>query len=117
MRAYNQRERLIELIAHAKRDDPETGSWTDWLVDYLLANGVIVPPVKVGQTVYDIYEAKANGEGIVRALGVTDIRIHLDKRNKAWLIIGGYYFAMDDFGKTVFLSREEAEAALKGDKV
>lgn len=37
-----EREKLRDLIISAKRDDPETGSFTEWLTDYLLANGVTV---------------------------------------------------------------------------
>lgn len=36
------REKLHGLIISAKRDDPETGSFTEWLTDYLIANGVTV---------------------------------------------------------------------------
>lgn len=36
------REKLLGLIISAKRDDPETGSFTEWLTDYLLAKGVTV---------------------------------------------------------------------------
>ena len=36
------REKLLNLIIAAKREDPETGSFTEWLTDYLLANGVTV---------------------------------------------------------------------------
>lgn len=36
------REKLIELMCKAKLDDPETGSWTEWLADYLLQHGVVV---------------------------------------------------------------------------
>ena len=39
------RERLVELMIEAKRTDPETGSFTDYLADYLLKHGVIVTPV------------------------------------------------------------------------
>ena len=74
---------------------------------------LVVLPCKVGDTLFDIYEAQANGGDEIRALKVTDIHVHLDKRNKAWLIVGGYYFAVADFGKTVFLTREDAERALK----
>ena len=38
------RERLIDLMIEAKRTDPKTGSFTDYLADYLLEHGVIVPP-------------------------------------------------------------------------
>ena len=40
------RERLIDLIIEAKRTDPETGSFTDYLADYLIEHGVIVLPCK-----------------------------------------------------------------------
>lgn len=36
------REKLIDLIIDAKRTDPETGSFTEHLADYLVNNGVTV---------------------------------------------------------------------------
>ena len=36
------REKLVELIIDAKRTDPETGSFTEYLVDYLISKGVTV---------------------------------------------------------------------------
>ena len=36
------REKLIDLIVGAKRTDPETGSLTEYLADYLISNGVTV---------------------------------------------------------------------------
>lgn len=36
------REKLIDLIINAKRTDPETGSFTEYLADHLIANGVTV---------------------------------------------------------------------------
>ena len=36
------REKLIDLIIDAKRTDPETGSFTECLADYLTSNGVTV---------------------------------------------------------------------------
>ena len=39
------RERLIDLMIDAKRTEPETGSFTEYLADYLLEHGVIVLPV------------------------------------------------------------------------
>lgn len=38
----NYREILMDLIIDAKRTDPETGSFSDFLVDYLIANGVVI---------------------------------------------------------------------------
>ena len=38
----NVREKLIELILDAKRTDPEKGSFTEYLADYLISRGVTV---------------------------------------------------------------------------
>ena len=37
------RQILIDLIINAKRTDPETGSFTEHLADYLLGHGVTLP--------------------------------------------------------------------------
>ena len=36
------REKLMDLIIDAKRTDPETGSFAEYLADHLIANGVTV---------------------------------------------------------------------------
>ena len=36
------REKLLDLIKDAKRTDPETGSFAEYLADHLIANGVTV---------------------------------------------------------------------------
>ena len=36
------REKLVELIIDAKRGDPETGSFTEYLADHLISDGVTV---------------------------------------------------------------------------
>ena len=96
-----QRERLIKLL------DQNCGyveeQRAELLADYLLANGVIVPPCKVGDTVYwynmggKIVEAKAKA-------------IYFIVRHPEGF---EYKVSFDDFGKTVFLTREEAEKALQ----
>ena len=54
-----ERERLVELITNGFYTKPvyealctNKRKACDFLADYLLENGVIVPPVKVGDTVY-----------------------------------------------------------------
>ena len=42
MRMMDVREKLVELIIDAKKTDPETGSFTEWLADHLVAHGVTV---------------------------------------------------------------------------
>lgn len=91
------RERLIDLMIEAKRTEPETGSFTDYLADYLLEHGVIVLPCKVGVTVYQI-DAERVFKIKVKAFIYDTENIKFDERS---------------IGKTVFLTREEAEKALK----
>ena len=62
----NDRDRLIELLK--KADDSTWGQTYETYVDYLLANGVIVPPCKVGDDIYwidsDTNEIKCQKNGI-----------------------------------------------------
>ena len=45
-----ERERLIDLITEANIRLFNSGeSFADFIADYLLSNGVIVPPVKLGE--------------------------------------------------------------------
>lgn len=36
------KQKILDLINAAKRTDPETGSFAEWLAEYLVANGVTV---------------------------------------------------------------------------
>lgn len=117
------RDRLIEsLDAFRELDAPNDGrTWTEHLADHLLANGVIVPPVWVGQMVYHY----CHELGGVFPYFVENINIgFLDKERNYWTFEANCHdeetdefldeidFDLDDIGKTVFLTREEAEAAL-----
>ena len=111
------RDRLIKLIINAKRDDPETGSFTEHLADYLLANGVIVPPCKFLQKVFVIPTIENNLSDIteMKCIGFSlshdsyNANLITDKNKLYQPCFGG-------FGKTVFLTREEAEQALERSK-
>jgi autonomous glycyl radical cofactor GrcA len=105
------RERLIELIAN----EPNSVDSIVSHADYLLANGVIVPPVKLGSRhkVYIpvkgttvVYETKVYGIGVDED---GDMVINPEEYPEEVIAINGY-----NIGKTVFLTREEAERALKG---
>lgn len=106
------RERLIDLMIEAKRTEPETGSFTDYLADYLLAHGVVVLPCKVGDKVYLISFNE------ITSCTVTSIdynswgiptKLFLEKSEYN----GFGIFSMQCTDKTIFLTREEAEKALK----
>lgn len=114
MSREQERSQLKELIYNAMKLSPswEPLDFPTILADYLLENGVIVSPVKIGDTVWftPMYEGKPLGmvrEDKVQVIGASSRGFHLKLRNhqdhnKT------YYL-----GKTVFLTQEEAEKALK----
>ena len=97
------RDRLVELIQNSVNGCAR--HWAEVIADHLIANGVIVPPCKVGDTVW-VYDFMW---GLIPCKG--DRPYHCICGEE-----GGCTFKMsftdDDFGKTVFLTREEAEQAL-----
>ena len=122
------REKLIEILRKTEWDDKlhwldlyDLVDSADSFADYLLANGVIVPPCKAGDTVYVINDWEVE-KTIVSSM---DIRF---KNNQHVILllanVADHHIKFKDeygnmwksfvFGKTVFLTREEAEAALKG---
>lgn len=122
------RDRLIELFKKIEYTPfPEMtmksnlgNQFTDYglncIVDELLANGVIVPPCKVGTEIFGVFDnddeqRKEIYEGKVLCYS-------LDENNLLWARMRyknglTYWHTIDDFGKTVFLTKEEAEAKLK----
>lgn len=81
------------------------------IADHLLANGVIVPPCKVGDILwfldYDLPKCFICPEQIV----IQDIV--LLKNTMLIRCSSSITLRTEDFGKTVFLSPEEAEKALR----
>ena len=113
------RDKLIELLKYRRHLE------TSELADVLLANGIIVPPCKVGDTVYAI--TKDNGGEYIGSVEIQNvqakygydigksIQYYFEGVVSSGLLIGRRYVFYDfRIGKTVFLTREEAEAALKG---
>lgn len=98
----NQRDRLVELLGDYL--------YSEQIADCLLANGVIVPPCNVGDTVYRISQKFHTKVKYVEKTTVSRIAIDKD---------GIYIFCTCNpivgcvFGKTVFASRDEAEKILK----
>lgn len=108
----SEKEKLIKLIYD------EVGGCTkdvaEDIADHLLANGVIVPPVKVGQTLH-VIEDRWNAQKILWEKRISEIkvnRIYYDE-DGFWIEdIYGYNYYPKCFGKIVFLSKEDAEKAL-----
>ena len=116
-----ERERLVELLMQGDIAASKQGVFNccmckreaEILADYLLSNGVIVPPVQVGATVYctDSYRH------LIKPLEIIGFEVDYTKRICKYYCSGGDYtpawFNPAEIGKTVFLTREEAEKALK----
>lgn len=100
------RDRLIELISHVQC----MGSLEGKLADYLLKNGVIVLPCKVGSKVYfTAHENKSVWGGNVVSFSLDAANLWFICRYKCGLNI---WHPIEDFGKNVFLTKKEAEKAL-----
>ena len=121
------RDRLIELINQKQVwgiDQIQPNGFkielfeNEDLADYLLANGVIVPPCKVGQTVYVVSRYYA-GDWEVYKCEIDTITIY-EKNTFISCVANDVKFGKINFGlniseigKTVFLTKEEAEAELE----
>lgn len=118
--ANEMRDRLVELIRDYNqgrgRISPED------LADHLIENGVIVPPCKVGDTVYSFCETF----GVVLPYFVESLHIaYYDENSEVYQyeanctndecdeLLDSIDFEIDDIGKTVFLTKEQAEQKLK----
>ena len=109
-----ERERLIKLLHDSiEIAGPAVDDTLNHIADYLLQNGVIVPPCKVGDVVYYV-----EGEMICKGK-IDKIEYNLYTEPRLWIeveyrspIIGTQIARgrVDLFlNKTVFLTREEAE--------
>lgn len=108
------RKKFIELIIEAKKTDPETGSFTEYLTDYFLANGGIILPCKFQQKVY-VLPTIANGLDRITEMKCIGFIMSCDNYNANLVTDKNklYQPCFGDFGKTVFLTKEEAEQALR----
>ena len=127
MQTEKQRERLVELLNEATFGvnvhtlaDHLSRETIERVAEYLMANNVVVLPCNIGDTVYyinqysDIYLHK----NFIYEAKVA--RMVITKNNEIALVIhikdehGLTEFPnVKDFGKTVFLSKAEAENVLK----
>ena len=116
----SDRDRLIELVDKAKEEyagDVTDHTETDYIVECLLNNGVIVPPCKVGDKTFLLLEKTSGGYDIVESKCV---KIYENAFNRVYSMalacaeIGNTLeFYLNDFGRWVFLTKEEAEERLK----
>jgi hypothetical protein len=105
------RERFIELFSpfadstHFGGGTIVDGTKVEDVVDHLIANGVMVPPCKVGDSIFRV------GNSEIWEWLIEHIEIYEDEI--CFVDDGENYFTPDKIGKTVFLTKEAAEKALK----
>lgn len=104
-----EKEKLVELINEADSNynfELSVGKLpkprVEYEAEFLLKNGVIVPPCKVGDIVYYVYMGQIHPHKIKE--------IQINKFGE--FVISLMTFQFKEFGKTVFLTKEEAEKAL-----
>lgn len=104
----SERERLIELIKHSLMENiGKSCKLADNIADCLLENGVIVPLVKIGNTVYhfgysfEVEQIEILQDEVIYRCGNPGTDDYMA-------------FGESDIGKTVFLTKKAAEKALKG---
>ena len=115
------REKLVKLL----KTSPTRNGYTDLgdIADHLIANGVVVLPCKIGDKVYVNYIYGRN-KIITDSQMVCSIEQTVGVNDESYwkvcvkqVIEKGYIvyheYTEDDFGKTVFLTREEAEVSLR----
>lgn len=111
----SEREKLIELLENGfyealskiKGEDKDKKA-CDFLADYLLEKNVFITPVTEGDSVYIIMFNRVIPFDVISVSLFRKILIYKAQHgvHLTWV------FKMEDFGKTVFLTREEAEKAL-----
>ena len=115
------REKMVELLREAPYnifDNKLKGMLFDsclaLIADHLIANGVTVLPCKVGDRLYEV-----TGRKTISVYKVKAIRVELFGLFIEWDIVEGFVWQSlsginaGEIGKTVFLTSEEAEKALK----
>ena len=115
--ANEMRDRLVESMAKRFKELHKDGDWNfnEMLVgvaDYLLDDGWVRLPCKAGDTVYLIptYNGKPYcgiWEDKVQMIGVTSRGVHIKARNHH------DHNKMYMLGKSIFLTKAEAEQKLK----
>ena len=110
-------ERLTELIMNTPkipviingRAQGRTYQTARNMADHLIANGVIVPPCKVEDTVYVCLSRTR----VIECKVARITRENIEEIGISFICYGGMIFDMRHWGQTVFLTRWEAEKAVE----
>jgi hypothetical protein len=122
MQTEKQRERLVELLKEAdanpyNREITNFEDIMEMIADYLMSNNVVVLPCKIGDNVFFLHY------GEICEATVVNVEYNYYTNPQEWVTVeyrseaigtNRYKTRIDlMFGKTVFLSRAEAENVLK----
>lgn len=99
-----ERKRLIELINKCDTMSIPTDGFIEGFANYLLENGVVLSPVKIGQS---IWTSKPFRDGVKREGYITVIEYDNNGFCGFWASFGeiplSAEFSSEEIGKTVFL--------------
>lgn len=109
-----------EMCPYSYADRACTQHISELIADMMLSKGVIASPVKVGDYVYTIKGAYCKEPKyctVSKPLRVNEISIKHKRDGKDTIMRGfitenGTRYSFDNIGKTVFLTKEEAEKEL-----
>lgn len=105
----NEKERLIKLLDECIEAEFPWDHNGD-RADYLLANGVIVPPCKIGDKIYRLVTRQTKSYDYSTGSPIITENQHTFIQ-QTYLTKSNFFKVMEDFGKTVFLTFEEAKNA------
>ena len=119
------RDRLIEILKRFCTDDCKIThqcGYCDFgdltvcpsaVADHLLANGVIVPPCKVGDITYVFdYEVNNHLETKFRGIAPSVVEAIVIEDEGLWIENEHAKYHISSVGELIFLTKEEAEKAL-----
>ena len=117
-------KKLQELICEATQktnyncngfcDDKGSCAYCAVIAEYLYNNKVAVLPFETGETVYDIYEAKANygcPEIYENTVNYISVKKNKDDAQNIFTINGDFTFNYEEVNESLFTNEKDAENA------
>ena len=115
------KQKLIDIIDDFRQQDApnDNRNWTEHFADHLIKNGVIVPKLNIGQTIYYIDPSMPKCLIIVEKLEVFKICTQINKYSnidQTYVCVTESrslrFIKNEEVNKNAFCSKEEAEEAL-----
>lgn len=107
-RSLEEVKRIVKENHHFNSATDRTVSVSEMVADFLLENGVIVPPVKVGDTFFYLYFSDDEKKYQIDELKVLDV-----STKKVFINEFGDTIGIDEFGTTAFINYTAAKEAVE----